>query len=95
MLQRLLRCNLEALLSFKIMEKSSYIASRPFRKIWSLIADSVGFLMRFLVKGVSPKCSEERTKRCRSQFVHNKMYCSNYTKNCKQNVSKDVWEYYL
>ena len=35
-------------------------------EIWSLIADIFGVLISFLVKDVSSRCSEERTKRCLS-----------------------------
>ena len=45
-------CNINALLSFKSIEKLSKPALWPSNKIWSKIADVLGILTNLLVKGV-------------------------------------------
>ena len=62
------RCNLNLLLSFKRIVKYSKLASRPFSKMWSKIADFLGFFTRFPVKGVMPSCSKALTKKCLSDY---------------------------
>ena len=58
------RCNLNLLLPFKRNVKSlkTRVMILHISRMWSMIAEFLGFFTHFLVRGVIPRCSEALTK---------------------------------
>ena len=71
-----LQCDWTSLFSGMWNEKSTYLALWFSNKIWSIMEVFLGFLTRFCVRGVIPRCSNPTVKqKDLSQFFYNKLCC--------------------